>query len=1012
MPGVPSGGEGNGEGSGWSMKVLQLNLNHCEAAQDLLAQTVRDLEIDVAIISEQHRDNGNPATWIPDGTSKAAIWVCGRTFIEGTPRAASAGFTWAKLEGVYVYSVYAPPSETQAEFEKMLNDLAEDARGRRPHVIAGDFNAWATEWGSRETNRRGEALLDFAASLDAVLLNTGTAPTFTRNGNSSIIDVTFASESLSPRVTSWRVSGHYTHSDHQAIVLEIAAEGGRGRAKPPAPARWNARSLDGEAFRTMMLGDVQLAGSAEHMASQLMTLVTDACDAAMTRCSGKSRHAPVYWWTEEIAELRRQCHRTRRQAQRARHREDFEGMRLRHHEARGALKRAIKTSKRRTWRELCDAVDGDPWGRPYTTVMSRLKSSATAPPSCPALLERIVDTLFPDQLELVYSEDRPADRRSDAPAITERELLNACSRIGDSKAPGPDGVPNVALKAAIRSRPEVFIRTYDACLAEGVFPSRWKKQRLVLLPKGNKPPDDPSSYRPICLLDTAGKVLERIIYNRLEQCTEGTRGLSPSQYGFRKARSTVDAIHVVVDAARQAIAGKRWKYGAKQYCAIVTLDVRNAFNSANWDCILVALRRMAVPEYVRRVILSYFSERALTYNTDAGPKSRDISGGVPQGSVLGPILWNVMYDGVLRLPLPTGTTTVGFADDVAVVVVAKHLEEITERANQAIRAIRGWLAENGLQLADHKTEAVLVTSRKVRETITLRVGGCEICSQPSLRYLGVQLDARLRFDDHLRIVSAKAGAVCNALARIMPNIGGPRQARRKLLSTVVTSVMLYAAPIWSAAAAVPSYVRQMTSVYRRSALRVARAFRTVSYEAACVVATMTPIHLLAEERALVYQRRREDPAADRRAIDEEAKMTTTEQWQRLWAGSTKGRWTHRLIPDIAAWTARDHGEVDYYLSQLLTGHGAFRAYRHRFGLEDVAVCPTCQSTPEDAEHVFFSCTRFGEEREILQGHLRQQLSPETITSEMMASPTTWDATSTFVAGVIRKLRQAEKLRRG
>lgn len=993
------------------MKILQLNLNHCEAAQDLLMQVVRDLEIDIAILSEQYRDIGGPRTWISDTSHRAAIWACGRIFVQETPRVQTAGFAWAKLGGIYVYSVYAPPSATQAEFADLLNDVAEDARSRRPHVIAGDFNAWAVEWGSRETNRRGEALLDFAASLEIVLLNTGTTSTFTRNGNTSIIDVTFVSETLSPRVKSWQVSGHYTHSDHQAILLDIAAEGGRRARVPSATGKWNARSFDSEAFRVMMLRDVQLVGSAEDMSSRLMSLVVDACDAAMTKGSGRSRHPPVYWWTEEIAELRRQCHRTRRQAQRARHREDFEDLRLRHQEARGALKRAIRTSKRRTWRELCDAVDEDPWGRPYRTVMSRLKSSATVSPSCPTLLNRIVTTLFPDQPELAYSEGLPSDHRSDAPAITEAELLAACSRAGDSKAPGPDGVPNVALKAAIRTRPDVFLRTYNACLVEGVFPSRWKKQRLVLLPKGNKPPDEPSSYRPICLLDTAGKVLERIICNRLEEYAEGVRGLSSSQYGFRKARSTVDAINVVVGAARRAIAGKKWKRGAKQYCAIVTLDVRNAFNSANWDGILVALRRMEVPEYVRRVIVSYFSERALMFNTDAGPKSRDISGGVPQGSVLGPMLWNIMYDGVLRLPLPSGTTTVGFADDVAVVVVAKHLEEITQMANQAVREIRGWLAANGLQLADHKTEAVLVTSRKVRETITLRVGRCEIRSQPSLRYLGVQIDARLRFDEHLRIASSKAGAVCNALARIMPNIGGPRQARRKLLSSVVTSVMLYAAPIWSAATVVPAYVRKMTSVYRRSALRTARAFRTVSYDAVCVIADMTPVHLMAEERALIYQRRCEDAVTNRRVIDEEAETATRRRWQRLWDLSSKGRWTHRLIPDIAAWTSRQHGEVDFCLTQFLSGHGAFRAYLHRFRLDNDPSCPVCQSVEEDAEHVLFHCPRFEEDREVLRRHVRH-LSPEDIVGEMLASETTWHAMSTFAVVVIGKLRQAEKQRRG
>jgi len=208
-----------------------------------------------------------------------------------------------------------------------------------------------------------------------------------------------------------------------------------------------------------------------------------------------------------------------------------------------------------------------------------------------------------------------------------------------------------------------------------------------------------------------------------------------------------------------------------------------------------------------------------------------------------------MYDSVLRLQMPESVKTIGFADDLAVVVVAKHLEEIEVNANGAIATIRAWMSGVGLRLADHKTEVVLVSSRKISETITLSIGSCDIVSKPSLRYLGVQIDSKLRFDDHVKIVSQKASDVCNALTRIMPNIGGPKQSRRKLLSNVMVSILLYGAPIWSNAMETKSYVRQMSAVYRRSALRVARAFRTVSYDAVCVISSMLPIDLLVDERA-------------------------------------------------------------------------------------------------------------------------------------------------------------------
>lgn len=158
-----------------------------------------------------------------------------------------------------------------------------------------------------------------------------------------------------------------------------------------------------------------------------------------------------------------------------------------------------------------------------------------------------------------------------------------------------DNIPNIALKTAIKAAPELFLDMYNTCLAEGTFPKRWKKQRLVLLPKGNKPPNDPSAYRPLCMLETAGKILERIIHNRIE-ATIGS-SLEDSQYGSRKVKSTIDAINHVVSAAKQAT-GTRWKRGSKKYCTLAALDVKNAFNSTRCDIVCQALYRLETPQYL------------------------------------------------------------------------------------------------------------------------------------------------------------------------------------------------------------------------------------------------------------------------------------------------------------------------------------------------------------------------------------------------------------------------------
>ncbi|OXU31923.1 hypothetical protein TSAR_008228 [Trichomalopsis sarcophagae] len=130
-----------------------------------------------------------------------------------------------------------------------------------------------------------------------------------------------------------------------------------------------------------------------------------------------------------------------------------------------------------------------------------------------------------------------------------RKCAHCLQKGRKQQGPRPDGISNITLKHAIHAHSEVSVDLYNACLEEETFPTNWKKLRLVFLPKRKKPLQDCSSYRSLCMLETPGKILERIICVKMDYFIEGKGGLAEHQNGFRKNRSTLDAVSLVINTA-------------------------------------------------------------------------------------------------------------------------------------------------------------------------------------------------------------------------------------------------------------------------------------------------------------------------------------------------------------------------------------------------------------------------------------------------------------------------------
>lgn len=329
-------------------------------------------------------------------------------------------------------------------------------------------------------------------------------------------------------------------------------------------------------------------------------------------------------------------------------------------------------------------------------------------------------------------------------------------------------------------------KVFNTFLQQGVFPAEWKRARLVLLRKADRPLEEPSTYRPLCMLDAKRKLLEKVIDERLKAICDGKCLLTANQYGFRRGKSTLDFNSQIMRVIREGAE-------SKGMVGIPLLDVKNAFNSTPWQDMADSLCRKAVPGYICKILDDYLDNRSLHYDTGDGNRTRHLTPGVPQGYKYQEY-YNVLYDCLIRLPTPEGVQIVPYAIDVAVVAKAPVTLKVDELLEEAAEKIMDWLGDVGIELALQKNELIVPTRKRTHNTLSAIIKGHKIESKSSVKYLGVNIDQKTNYKSHAVTVAKKTVKITRSLRGIMPNLGGPKHGTRKLLASVLQSVLLYGAP--------------------------------------------------------------------------------------------------------------------------------------------------------------------------------------------------------------------------
>jgi len=419
--------------------------------------------------------------------------------------------------------------------------------------------------------------------------------------------------------------------------------------------------------------------------------------------------------------------------------------------------------------------------------------------------------VFADSLELSFQPNQDIADRNHEIMVTEnvqealtqaptsrpfttkkKEIIKIIKKLKMRKSPGPDGTENVALKHLPNEALMMLKSIINAIFKLFYFPQCWKLAKVINIPKPNKDKKMPQNYRPISLLNSLGKVTERVILSKLQTFMLDNSLLIDEQFGFRGKHSTT---HQLVRVAEYVTDN----YNKNRSTSAVFLDIEKAFDRVWHPGLIHKLIQYKIPDTLIFLLNSYLSNRSFFVQVeDKKSTSRSIKAGVPQGSILGPYLFSIFVNDI---PKHHDTNIALYADDTVVYASSTKPRQSIIHVQRHMELLQDWFTKWKIKVNVTKCEAI-VFSKKHRQTQipNVKLNNTDIPFKQEVKYLGVLLDRKLLGARHIQTQRGKANGRLAQLKSLLVSDQLHDRTKVTLYKMLIRPLLTYAAPAWAFAA--------------------------------------------------------------------------------------------------------------------------------------------------------------------------------------------------------------------